>query len=205
MAFESASLRNTYFGLRHGWSDANAKGIIVSDPIRGIYDYGLLRQGESEVECSTVNLKEAHSLDESTIIISSDFRRTRESAKIAARVLGVAELVFVPALRERFFGRLESTSNTHYEEVWQRDAEDPTHTYKGVESAQAVLDRQLALLESLEVRFSWRKILLSSHGDPLHILQTAFANIFVSRHRSLPHLLDTGEIREFISSPGHAG
>ena len=37
-------------------------------------------------------------------------------------------------------------------------------------------------------------VLLVSHGDCLQILQTAFAGVDVSAHRSLPHL-ETCELR----------
>ena len=203
MSFEVSTLKNTYFALRHGTSEANVQGIILSDPKYGIPEYGLTPEGKEEVRQSAETAKKEGVLDESTVIVSSDFKRAKETAERAARVLGIAELLFDPALRERFFGRFEGTSNTNYKKVWEKDANNATHTHKGVESAQAVLERTLTVLASLEAQFSSRKILLVSHGDALQILQTAFEHVPVSAHRTLTHL-KTAEIRQLNSPVPHA-
>ncbi len=43
------SLRNPYFVFRHGYSKANAEGIIVSQPANGIDAYGLSDLGRKQV------------------------------------------------------------------------------------------------------------------------------------------------------------
>lgn len=195
MHFEFGNLQNTYFGLRHGRSKPNEEGIIISDPERGIHEFGLVPEGVAEVEASITSAKAEGLLDDSTLLTSSDFLRSGQTTKIAARILGIKRFLFSNSLRERNFGRLEGGSNKRYAEVWERDARNPDHRYMGVESANEVLVRQFPLIGFFEKLFTGRKIVFSGHGDTLQIVDTAFKGIPVSSHRSLPHF-NTGEIRQ---------
>jgi len=187
-------LHNTYWAGRHGPSQANKAGIIVSDPKYGIRGYGLTKDGRKDVLASALLCKRRRDLDHSTVIVSSDFRRAKESARIIAKELNVLRIIIATELRERFFGRWEKTSNANYERVWADDATDSHHKNDGVESVEEVLKRALLLIGQLEQKYVGRKILLVSHGDTLQILQTFFKDVHPSGHRSLPHLR-TGEIR----------
>ena len=42
-------LKNTYFVLRQGKSEANVKGIIISNLIEGKVSYGLVEEGKKQV------------------------------------------------------------------------------------------------------------------------------------------------------------
>ena len=126
-------------------------------------------------------------------ILSSDFSRTFETAKIVANAVG-ADVEAEPALRERDFGDFELGPNTAYEAVWEQDAIDATHTAWGVEAAAGVLSRAAGAVQRVEGAREGHAALLVSHGDCLQILQTAFAGVDVSAHRSLPHL-ETCELR----------
>ena len=126
-------------------------------------------------------------------ILSSDFSRTFETAKIVAKAVH-ADVEAEPALRERDFGDFELGPNTAYEAVWEQDAIDATHTAWGVEAASAVLKRAAGAVQRVESAREGHAVLLVSHGDCLQILQTAFAGVDVSAHRSLPHL-ETCELR----------
>ena len=194
MVFNPDTLSNTYFVLRHGKSKANEEEIIVSDPEAGIAGYGLTAAGKDEVLASVKKAREENMLDESVVIVSSDFQRTKETAELAASVLHTKELIFTPKLRERYFGGWDRQHNSNYQRVWDEDARDHTHTVRGVESVADVLARAMSLIEDLEKKYSSRKILLVSHGDTLQILQTAFKAAHPSTHRSLDHL-KTAEIR----------
>lgn len=192
-------LRNAYFAARHGKSLANEQGIILSDPAHGVSGFGLTEEGKAQVRASAEHVKATGTLDASTIIVSSDFARARETAEIIAEVLGTNAPVLTRALRERFFGNWERTHNGNYQKVWDKDAEDASHTYEGVESVNDVLARTTALVEELESAYEGKNIVLVSHGDALQILQTAFEKVHPSTHRSLMHL-ETAEIRPFLSS-----
>jgi len=188
-------LKNRYFALRHGKSEANLLGIILSNPAEGVPKYGLTDEGKAQVRASAERALADGLLGAETIIISSDFKRAIETARITQEVLGAAPIQLTDRLRERSFGFHEGKSNERYQLVWNDDAKDPTHTVESVESVESVLERATSLILEQEEQFEGKTFLLVSHGDTLQILQTAFAGVSGAKHRSLPHL-ETAEIRE---------
>lgn len=193
----SRKLQNQYFIIRHGESMANVAGLIVSSPENGVNQYGLSEKGAEQVRSSVLS---EDRLNCETLIISSDFQRTLETAKIVNECLSSQVPVQAERLlRERFFGELELGDSKDYAKVWASDAVNPDHTNWGVESVKAVLDRLHALLLVLDSKYADKNILLVSHGDILQILQTAFDDIKPSEHRSILHL-NTAEIRQLLLS-----
>lgn len=186
-------MKNKYFILRHGESEANVQGIIISNPLNGVPNFGLTNKGKEQVKESILKNK---ILDKNTIIYSSDFKRARETAEIVKTILKTEEIHLTELLRERFFGNFEKTSNTNYNLIWEKDA-DPNHIFNNVESVNNVLNRTKKLINDLEKKYQNKIILLVSHGDSLQILQTFFEKINPSAHRSLKHL-NLREIRELI-------
>ena len=187
------SLRNEYYALRHGWSKANEAGVIVSRIDSGArLEYGLHATGMEQASAAGEAFRDIVG-ERPVAILSSDFSRTFQTAKIVAAAVG-ADVVAEPALRERDFGDFELGPNTAYDKVWARDAVDATHTAWGVEAASAVLERAAGAVRRVEGAREGHVVLLVSHGDCLQILQTAFAGVDVSAHRSLPHL-ETCELR----------
>ena len=128
-------LRNRYFALRHGHSEANDQSIIISDPDVGTRSFGLTSTGREQVKATLkATLKSLPAeFDAHTIIVSSDFLRARETAAIIAVGLKVRQPVrYSESLRERFFGELEGGADSRYSEVWQSDNLNPEHQDFGV-------------------------------------------------------------------------
>ena len=188
------SLRNEYYALRHGWSKANEAGVIVSRIDSGArLEYGLHATGREQASVAGEAFRDIVG-ERPVAILSSDFSRTFQTAKIVAAAVN-ADVEAEPALRERDFGDFELGPNTAYDQVWARDAVDATHTDNQVEAAAAVLARAAGAVRRVEESArEGHVVLLVSHGDCLQILQTAFAGVDVSAHRSLPHL-ETCELR----------
>jgi len=190
-------LTNRYFVMRHGQSLANLQQLIVSHPQNGIDAYGLSEHGmmqarESVQACSRFN--------SNLLIVSSDFRRARETAEIAQELLGSTNsLQFDQRLRERNFGEWELTPDSAYPLIWARDEVNPDNDEKGIESPNQVMARVTTLVCEYEEKNSGVTILLISHGDALQILQTAFSKQDASEHRRQQHL-ETAEIREISLS-----
>ncbi len=185
-------LSNRYFVMRHGHSLANLQGIIVSHPQHGIDDYGLSDQGVSQV--SETRSFDAR-LNGNALIVSSDFKRARESAEIMHRLLECDTPIQIDErLRERYFGELELGADSGYESVWREDRTNANNTLFGVESPNQVMARVTALIYEYEEKLSTTTLLLVSHGDALQILQTAFSRQEASKHRLQLHL-ETAEIR----------
>ena len=114
-------LRNSYYALRHGRSVANDQELIVSHPDDGVPHYGLSDEGRRQVARAIEAAMRDDALDETTLVISSDFARARESAEIARAILNTPDLTVTPLLRERFFGAWDKQHNSNYEHVWADD------------------------------------------------------------------------------------
>ncbi|WP_290904293.1 histidine phosphatase family protein [Halomonas sp.] len=170
--------RNRYLLMRHGHSEANANGLIISRPERGLAGFGLSPRGHAQLEGLLADWR--WPLPDR--LLHSDFRRTTETAEWIGRHFG---LLLAPhaGLRERSFGDLEGLSDDRYPDIWALDANDPRHRAFGVESVTRVADRMLAVIAALEAETQGETILLVSHGDPLQILLTALEERPLSAHR----------------------
>lgn len=182
-------MNNTYYAFRHGQSQANVDGIIVSDPGVGTVRFGLTDEGRRQVGAS---IEAATEFDAETLIYASDFRRAKETAEIIREKLGAAPVEFDVRLRERFFGDWEGLSHKNYDVAWGKDAYDPDQVFNGAESTNSVRGRMWAVVRELEARFSGRKIILVSHGDPLMLLETLFRDMCPTQHRTLPYFETAG-------------
>ena len=178
--------------MRHGASNANRHGLIISDPEEGIRRWGLADGAGREIR----EKLRYSGLGPDTLIYTSPFRRTRETAEIVAEGLGASEPVAHQALRERFFGRWDGLSHENYQKVWNHDRENPGNTFDGVESAAEVLSRILTFLKEIDPMKNTRTILLVSHGDPMDILLSASQGMPLSRHMDVA--LATAEIRALL-------
>ena len=193
--------------MRHGKSLANDAGIIVSSPEYGLNEWGLATDAAEAVRASVT----MSGLGPQTLIYSSDFLRTRQTAELVSEAVGILtrpKYQLTPALRERFFGVYDMGGDENYQKVWTMDkagAADARATVEaGVESTGSVLSRLLGLVGELEHQYKNRDILLISHGDPLNILLTAVTGLPSHRHREiLP--MNTAEIRVLGEDSSGAG
>jgi probable phosphoglycerate mutase len=174
---------NRYLLMRHGHSQANERGLIISDPRHGLIDYGLSRVGEDQLS----RLIEGWHWPRPSRIVHSDFLRTTQTAARVGECFGIVPQP-EPRLRERHFGDFEADPVSRYEEIWALDARDPGHGQHGVEPVVAVAERMGAVIGSLEASLSGATILLVSHGDPLQILLTTLEGRPLSHHRDRPAL-----------------
>lgn len=176
--------RNRYLLMRHGHSQANQQGVIVSTPECGVDNFGLSEIGEQQLVQLVVNWP----WPVPTRIVHSDFLRTTETAAHVAARFGLEASVDT-RLRERHFGELEGQSDDRYPSVWALDALDSEHQHHGIEAVSAVASRMRAVIEGWEQKVSGETIVLVSHGDPLQILLTALANKPLTQHREQQALL----------------
>jgi broad specificity phosphatase PhoE len=190
------TLKNRYYGLRHGTSTANAKRIIMSDPNLGVRSYGLTEAGQIEVENGVMAAIKNQWIDGRTLIFFSDFRRTMESAKITSEILHTRALKPSRSLRERRFAGLDGQPDANYARVWEHDLRDPNHTEFSCESVNGVLERMQRFVLRAEQQYADQTILMVSHGDPLQILLAVFCRIHPNQHRQLAPF-ERGEIRPF--------
>ncbi len=198
--------RNVYYALRHGTSLANERGIVVSTPANGVAEWGLSPGGRTDCERRFADPAwVTPPFDASdTLVISSDFRRARETAEVLCAIARLAPPVTDPGLRERNFGSLELGSATRYADVWDRDEAEPNHGFAGSETTDAVAARVLGVVERSESSYSGKRIVLVSHGDPLQILEAVLRGMPSHQHRRLSHL-GNAELRRLPEPQGTAG
>jgi probable phosphoglycerate mutase len=143
-------MKNRYFLMRHGESQANKQRLIISDPATGCKLYGLTAKGREQAKESVAK----SGLSKHTIIVSSDFARARETARIAQDTLRSPEIVLRQGLRERFFGKLEGRPTDEYGKVWAHDDVDSLHTPFGAESPRYLAHRMCKVVSRGSVAFS---------------------------------------------------
>ncbi|CAF1281888.1 unnamed protein product [Adineta steineri] len=199
-----SSLRNKYFAVRHGESEANVAQIISSNPQVGTEIHGLSLNGRSQVAENTKLFLQNYPSNNSYVIISSDFRRARETADNLASNLSDSHgnkpsIQIDKRLRERFFGIYDGTSDKNYDIIWKTDEENPIKNLsEQVEPVESVRERTTALIKELENKYENQIIFLVSHGDALQILQTAFERIpNANQQRYLKHL-ERAEFRPLL-------
>ncbi|MCG8572204.1 MAG: histidine phosphatase family protein [Spirochaetes bacterium] len=187
-----SKLKNLYFAIRHGESQANVLGKIVSHPENGIGGYGLTTKGKEQV---IVNIKTYREVWNKPVILSSDFLRAKETAQIIAQQIGVNSILYTDQLHERNFGILELQPNQKYKEVWEKDKLNYNNKQYQVESVESVTNRTTELICQLETKYQDQQILLVSHGDTLQLLTLAFLNKNPHEICAIPHLKNA-EVRE---------
>ncbi|WP_235040739.1 histidine phosphatase family protein [Vreelandella profundi] len=176
--------RNRYLLMRHGHSQANQQGLIISSPERGVADFGLSEHGEQQLAQVMIDWQ----WPRPTRVIHSDFLRTTQTAARVAAAFGLA-LSVDTRLRERHFGELDGQEDEHYPRIWALDAQDAEHQQHQVEAVSSVAGRMQAVIREWEQKVSGETILLVSHGDPLQILLTALAEKPLSQHRQQTPLM----------------
>ncbi len=178
--------------LRHGQSEANVQRLIASSFAAAREGFGLTPTGRAQVRAQVLAARADGRLPAVCQVISSPLLRARESAAIAADILGTTVRVD-GRLAERGFGELELTSDAHYDRVWTADRVDPAHESWGVESVVAILERVAPLLAEVRPE-PGAAVVLCTHGDVASVLLCAASGLTLSRHRDVGAMAN-GEVR----------
>ncbi len=178
-------LNNTYYLFRHGQSETNTKRIINGDPSSGLYSFGLTEEGKEQVKEVAKEYKDTSIFAQDSIIFTSDFLRTRQTADIIAGVIKSNHVYTTEKLRERSFGDFEKKSKDNLESIWESDMRNTTKRFMHVETTQEVFDRVDAFINELEEKYTNKTIILVSHGDVLQILLACWQNFSPGEHRNV--------------------
>ena len=181
-------LNNCYVVWRHGESEANKAGIIVSHPENGVKSFGLTSAGRNQVRAEVLHAALSGLVDNDVLLYCSPFLRCVETAEEIAYCLGINEINVRNELQERNFGELEGRPKPYYQTVYALDRIHPEHRSFGVEGVGDVLARVTGLVRELEYTHIARTIVLVTHADVGEILQTAFMGLQPQEHRNLPKL-----------------
>lgn len=164
MKFNLRELRNSYFILRH----CDVKRKVIScwpekNPI------SLTLKGKKDAK-KIGRLLKNKSID---LIFSSDLLRTKQTAEIVAKELGL-KVNFDKRIRELNLG----IYNNRKPEEFLRDFPEPLQRFKNApkngENWLNCQKRMKDFVKDIEKKYQAKKILVVSHGDPLWLLEGAF-------------------------------
>lgn len=192
--WETTQLKNQYLIMRHGESTANHERRWVAAPESCCYGYGLTQLGRQQVAESVQRERVSGLLTKSTIVLSSDFLRARETAEIVCRLVEAAPVRIDPRLRERACGEMEGRilgpdlGARIIAEVTASDHSDPTKSLYGLETASAVQERFTSLVVELESASSGCVYLLVCHGDLLRVALASVSKVSPGEHWRFGHI-----------------
>ena len=194
--FNSMKLDNKYFILRHGQTtqQVKRKDFVYNWPDKP--PVKLTIKGISQIKKAARVLKRKK-ID---IICSSDIYRTRQTADIVAKELGL-RINLDKRLRDinlgAYHGRLKKEFYRDFPDIKKRFTKRP----KKGESWNDLKERVLDFLKEIDKKHKSKKILIVSHGDPLWLLEGIIRNF--SNKNLLAEIfkgrfIKTGELRKLF-------
>ncbi|MDP2665023.1 MAG: class I tRNA ligase family protein, partial [bacterium] len=170
--------QNTYTLLRHGHSERQVLDIMSSWPEKKALP--LTEKGIKQIEKAAKELKKKK-ID---LIFSSDLLRTKQTAEIVGKALGVTPIL-EERLREWNVGVLNGKPLTDLGKVWGKPNETSEQHYmrrfveplpEG-ESYSQVQKRVYEFLQDVEKKYKGKNILIVSHELPLTLLETTMRGL----------------------------
>lgn len=150
---------NSFFVMRHGEAEHNVKGVLngFDTELYALTDAGRERAKSAAQTLQTFGV---------THIYTSPFKRARETALIAAEMLGLSKesVVVDERLRELNFGELEGTSFNDFLTYRSEHIHAFDDAVPGGESYFAAKNRFAEFAYECEEKFKDAKILVVSHG-----------------------------------------
>ncbi len=174
--------RNSYALMRHGESESNVLGIISS---KDLTIHGLTDEGRNQVRAAVDALREKKGI---TKIYASDLRRTKETAEMAAEMLGIPrdKIVFDHRLRECGGGDLDGRP---WSDHWNMLATPRDRMFERAAGGESVFDvkqRATEAMYAIDAENEGENILIVTHGLPLRLIK------YAAHGRTARDLLRTG-------------
>jgi isoleucyl-tRNA synthetase len=156
---------NRYFVMRHGEAHSNVSEVLDSDrdPENHLTEAGRARVKE------TGELLRKQQID---LIIASPFLRTKETAEIVRREIGLPESAVMvdERLRETGLGVYSGRPIKEWQKSFTSMADRFAKGPEGGESFAEVRRRMGEFLFEIERRYTNKNILIVSHGNPLWLI-----------------------------------
>ncbi len=157
---------NKYFVMRHGGTESNAKGIVN---YKNQLDDHLTEEGKRQVKAGVKELKDKK-ID---LIVRSHFERTKETAEMVRKELGLSEADVVEDKRlceinpGDFDGGIWDDYHNHVK------ATGPNWFDRQISNGESLKDvklRTAEVLYELEEKYKGKNILIVTHGAPAWLL-----------------------------------
>lgn len=181
---------NKYFVVRHGEADNNVKAVVSSDPNNSSH---LTEKGREQAGTAGDSLKKEN-ID---IIISSPFVRTKETAEIISKKLGIesSQIKYDERIRELKAGIFDGKSISEYINYFSYFEERFVKKPPQGENYSDIKKRVTDFIYDTERNYSDKNILIVIHDSPAWLL---FAGAFGMNHKEA--LVMRGEGEFFIEN-----
>ncbi len=185
----SESSGNKYFVMRHGQAESNLFNITSSNYKN---NHHVTETGKKEIAES---LKKIKNID---LIFSSDFVRTRETAEIAAKHLGIKKVLYDKRLREVNVGIFNNKPVKEYHSHFSSMEEKFVKPAPKGENLADLKNRMSEFIYDIEKKYSGKNILIVGHEYPIWLLfagaEGADAKKAIAIRNNKDAFLKTGEI-----------
>jgi isoleucyl-tRNA synthetase len=158
--------RNTYRLMRHGGSECNKHGDLVSSVDRT--SDPLTQVGREEVQAAAEELK-GQDID---LIFASPLLRTRQTAEIVADKLGIGvdKIIFDDRLVEVGGGEFDGKSWPEFLASFANTTERFEKSVGGSETWDSARRRVMEFLYDTDAKHHGKNILVVSHGGPINLM-----------------------------------
>ncbi|HLN18855.1 MAG TPA: class I tRNA ligase family protein [Patescibacteria group bacterium] len=153
---------NKLFLLRHGEAENNIKGIFSSSPEK--INYKLSDKGKGEIEEITRELKN----NNIEYIFSSPLARTKETAEIVAKKLGL-EIIFDERLQETGMGEFNGKEKIKWDDIAKHQLSE--NNQYGIETHFEQRSRLENFINEINQEYQGKNIIIVSHGDPIRMMR----------------------------------
>ncbi len=187
---KAISSGNKYFILRHAEADSNILGINSCWPEK--IEVKLTEKGKKRIEKIIGQIKNKK-ID---LIFSSDLRRTKETAEMIAKKLGLA-VKFDKRIREYNLGVFNGEPMEKFSEFIGEEINKFAKTPKNGEDLNDIRQRMMNFVLELERKYKNKNILIVGHGDPLWVLEGAMQGLNDKKIVEIKkNYIQPGEFRE---------
>ncbi len=194
-------MKNQYFILRHGESLKQLNNLASCWSEKT--PCPLTPKGRKQVKETTKKLKK-EGID---FIFSSDLLRTKQTAEIAAKELGVSKIIFDKRLREINVGTLNGKPIKEVGEFWGKQGISALEYIlkrfqfappKGENYTEAT-KRMSEFIKELNEKYQGKNILIISHERPFTLLEKVILGYDLEKFTKIiteKKVIKTGEIRK---------
>jgi len=158
---------NKYILLRHGQTKYQAVGSDDLYFAEEQFSLPITKQGEKDIKRAAKEFR-GKNID---LIFSSDFYRTKQTAEIVAKKIGLdIDIIFDQRLRDTDFGVFHGKTGEEYRAFFESEEQRFFKRPPKGESWRDVSERATAVIKEIEEKYSNKTILIISHADTLWLI-----------------------------------
>ena len=159
-------LNNKYFLLRHGQTIYQKNNTRINYPADADFKLSITEEGEKMIKTAVKSLEK----ENINVIFSSPFLRTKQSAEIAVKILGIEKINYDDRLTDIKMGEFAGKTYKEYEKFFSDKLERFEKRPTGGENWNDITARLQSFLNDVEKGYKEKNILVISHADPLWLL-----------------------------------